>query len=112
MARDRHRVEPERLEQGEQVALVVGESIGVAMLAEAVTPEVERDHAQIVEERDDAQPVALVAGQPVEEDHRRSPAVIAEGKPFRRAILRDRLPALWPSGPLACHRVMPCHIHD
>jgi hypothetical protein len=45
MARDRHRVEPERLEQGAQVALVVGESIGVAMLAEAVTPEVEHDHA-------------------------------------------------------------------
>jgi hypothetical protein len=69
------------------------------MLAEAVTPKVERDHPQIVEERDDAQPVAVVAGQPVEEDDRRSPAVIAEGKPLRGAILRDRFPAIWPPRP-------------
>ena len=60
------------------------------MLAQPVAAKVERDHAYAVEEPHDAQPVAEVAGQPVQQDDRPALAALGIREPLRGAILRQR----------------------
>ena len=51
------------------------------MLAQAVTAKVERNHANVCEQRDDAEPVAEVARQPVQQDDRWAGSRIRIGEP-------------------------------
>ena len=72
-----HLVELEPIQQPEQIALVVRVAVRVAVLAEAVTAKVERDHANAPEQRENPQPVAEVTRQPVQEDDRRPGASVS-----------------------------------
>jgi hypothetical protein len=74
----------------EQVALVIPIPVRIAVLAEPVTVEVERDHPQAGEQRDDAEPVRRVAGQAVQQDDGRPRFRLGVGQPVRAAILRLR----------------------
>jgi hypothetical protein len=56
-------VEVKRVEEREQVALVVHLAVRVAVLAQAVTAKVERDYAYAVQQRDDAPPITEAACQ-------------------------------------------------
>ena len=81
MARDRHPVELEPIEEPEQVALVVGVAVRVAVLAQAVTSKVECDYANAGEQGDNPQPVAEVTRQSVQEEDRWACSHIRIGEP-------------------------------
>jgi hypothetical protein len=83
--------ELELVEDRDKVALVICVAVGVAVLAEAVPAEVERDDPDAGEPRPDAQPVAEMAGQPVQEDDRWAVSFVDVGEAVRAAILRPRL---------------------
>jgi hypothetical protein len=87
MAGDRCLVQLEPIEQPNEVALVIGVAVRVGVPAEAVSSKVERNHANACEQRDDAQPVAEMTGQPVQEDDRRACSRIGVGESFRAPIL-------------------------
>jgi hypothetical protein len=88
VAGDRDMLEPELIEHRQEIAFVVRVSVRIAVLAEPVTAEVERDHAQAGEQRYHAKPVRGVAGQAVQQDDGRPLSRLGIGQPLRAAILR------------------------
>ena len=91
MAGDGDALEPELVEERQEIAFVVGVAVAVAVLAETVPPQVERDDTDAGEERNDAQPVPEMARQPVQEDDGRAAASsIDVSEAVRAAILRRR----------------------
>ena len=82
-------LEPELVDQPEQVAFVLRVTVGITVLAEPVPAEVERDHTQPVEERDDAEPVGRVARQAVQQDDGRPVASLGVCAPSLD-VLRQR----------------------
>lgn len=90
MAGDGGPLEPELVEQRDQILRVVLVAVRRPVRAEAVAPEIDRDDPQAAEQRRDAQPVARVAGEPVKQDDRRPRSDVGVGELLRAPILRGR----------------------
>jgi hypothetical protein len=76
-------LQPEPVEQREEVVLVVPVPVRRTVRAQAVSAKIDRDDPEVAEKRRDAEPVAEVAREPVEEDDRRSVPRIGVGEPVR-----------------------------
>jgi hypothetical protein len=92
VAGDDDAVEAERVEQREEIPLVIGVAVRVAMRTEAVPAEVERDDTQIAQQRDDAKPVGRVAGQAVQQNDGWAVSRGDVSQALRAAILRSGSP--------------------
>jgi len=76
-------LQPEPVEQREEVVLVVPVPVRLAVRAQAMSAKVDRDDPEAAEKRRDAEPVAEVAREPVEKDDRRSVPRVGVGEPVR-----------------------------